>query len=397
MRHNRAVVASVRETWGSEDFFHQLLRKAVAAEASDIHLKVGQPPGVRVGGDMVYFKTDRLRAGDTEAAVKLLLGPKAVRAGMLEELTEHDTSYSVNGLGRFRVNIYRQRGTFAVVMRSIPVVVPDIESLGLPDPIHNLSERERGMVLVVGATGNGKSTTLAAMVNHINKTRSRHIVTIEDPIEFIHRDERSSVSQREVGLDTPNFAKALRAALRQDPDVILVGEVRDLETAQIAIQASLTGHLVLTTLHTNDAPSSIIRLVDLGIEPFLLTATIEGIVAQRLVRKLDPATKEMYTPAEEELYELGLRRGDVADRQFWRPGPGASGVGGGYKGRMALFEIMSMDDDLRELVMKEASTSVLREHSRRRGMRSLRESGLLAIYEGQTSIDEVVRETLGEE
>jgi len=291
MRHNRAVVASVRETWGSEDFFHQLLRKAVAAEASDIHLKVGQPPGVRVGGDMVYFKTDRLRAGDTEAAVKLLLGPKAVRAGMLEELTEHDTSYSVNGLGRFRVNIYRQRGTFAVVMRSIPVVVPDIESLGLPDPIHNLSERERGMVLVVGATGNGKSTTLAAMVNHINKTRSRHIVTIEDPIEFIHRDERSSVSQREVGLDTPNFAKALRAALRQDPDVILVGEIRDTETMEIAVQAAETGHLVLSTMHTPDVTRCINRLLALSDNPLELRERIadcmQGVVAQRLVPRAD--------------------------------------------------------------------------------------------------------------
>jgi len=174
-------------------------------------------------------------------------------------------------------------------------------------------------------------------------------------------------------------------------------KVRDLETAQIAVQASLTGHLVMTTLHTNDAPSSIIRLVDLGLEPFLLTATIEGIVAQRLVRKLDMSMREEYVPAEEELLELNLRPSDVKGRTFFRPGPKAKGVGGGYKGRMALFEIMTMDDQMRDLVMKEASTSVLRDHARKRGMRSLRECGLLSIYEGHTSIDEVMRETLDDE
>ena len=158
----------------------------------------------------------------------------------------------------------------------------------------------------------------------------------------------------------------------------------------------MTGHLVLSTLHTNDAPSSIIRLVDLGLEPFLLTATIEGIVAQRLVRTLDPKTKVEYTPSEEELMELALRPDDVKGRTFFRPGK-TDQIGGGFKGRMALFEIMEMDDSMRELVMKEASTAILRQQARRRGMRSLRESGLLAIYEGLTTIDEVVRETLDEE
>jgi type IV pilus assembly protein PilB len=162
------------------------------------------------------------------------------------------------------------------------------------------------------------------------------------------------------------------------------------------VQASLTGHLVLSTLHTNDAPSSIIRLVDLGLEPFLLTATIEGVVAQRLVRWLDPTVKEAYDAGEEELMELALTPEDVAGRQFYRPGR-TDQVGGGYKGRLALYEIMEMDDDMRELVMKEASTAVLRDYARPMGMRSLRESGMLAIYDGLTTIDEVVRETLGEE
>jgi len=182
--------------------------------------------------------------------------------------------------------------------------------------------------------------------------------------------------------------------LRQDPDVILVGEIRDLETAQIAVQASLTGHLVFTTLHTNDAPSTILRMVDLGIEAFLITATVEAIVAQRLVRRICNSCKEEYSPSEEELMELKLQKGDVADRTFFR-GKGCETCNhSGYKGRLALFEIMEFDDTLRELILAQTSTAVLRVEAQKRGMRSLRESGLLSIYDGQTTIDEVVRETM---
>jgi type IV pilus assembly protein PilB len=197
-----------------------------------------------------------------------------------------------------------------------------------------------------------------------------------------------------VGL---TFAKCLRSFLRQDPDIILVGEIRDLETAQIAVQASLTGHLVLSTLHTNDAPSSVIRLLDLGMENFLLTATIEGIIAQRLVRTICTKCKEEYQPKEEELLELQLRPDDVRGRRFFR-GRGCDHCNkSGYRGRMAIYEIMNMDDDMRELIMKEASTNIIRDHARKRGMRVLRETGLMAIYEGQTTIDEVVRETVAED
>ncbi len=260
------------------------------------------------------------------------------------------------------------------------------------ETFHALIEKPNGIVIVTGPTGSGKTTTLYAALAELNDIETK-ILTAEDPVEY----DIDGLCQVQVNNDAGlTFAKALRSFLRQDPDVILVGEIRDLETAQIAVQASLTGHLVLSTLHTNDAPSSIIRLVDLGIEPFLLTATLEGIVAQRLVRTLNQQTKEAYVPTAQELMELNLTPADVKGRQFFRPGS-ASGVGGGYKGRMALFEIMRMDDELREMVMKEASTAVLRTVSRRKGMRSLRECGLLAIYEGMTTIDEVVRETLAEE
>ena len=274
----------------SKDYFHQLLRKAVAAGASDIHLKVGQPPGVRVSGELRYFKVDRLMPDDTEGLVRIVLGAKA-DDDYVEELQEHDCSYAVGGLGRFRVNIYRQRGCFSIVMRSVPVRVPTIEELELPDAIGDLATRERGLILVVGAAGNGKSTTLAAMVHRVNETRSFHIVTIEDPIEFIHMDKRSSVSQREVGIDTATFASALRAALRQDPDLILVGEIRDGETMEIALQAAETGHLVLSTMHTPDVGRTVNRILALSDNPTELRERIadcmQGIVAQRLVPTVD--------------------------------------------------------------------------------------------------------------
>jgi type IV pilus assembly protein PilB len=260
------------------------------------------------------------------------------------------------------------------------------------EKFHALIEKPNGIVIVTGPTGSGKTTTLYAALAELNRIETK-ILTAEDPVEY----DIDGLCQVQVNPDAGlTFAKALRSFLRQDPDVILVGEIRDLETAQIAVQASLTGHLVLSTLHTNDAPSSIIRLVDLGVEPFLLTATLEGIVAQRLVRTLNQQTKEPYQPSEQELMELDLTPADTKGRQFFRPAS-VPGIGGGYKGRMALFEIMRTDDELRELIMKEASTAVLRAAARRKGMRSLRESGLMAIYEGLTTIDEVVRETLAEE
>ncbi len=261
------------------------------------------------------------------------------------------------------------------------------------ETFRGLIHQPNGIAVVTGPTGSGKTTTLYAALAELNDIETK-ILTAEDPVEY----DIDGLCQCQVNEDVKlTFARLLRSFLRQDPDVILVGEIRDLETAQIAVQASLTGHLVLSTLHTNDAPSSIIRLVDLGMEPFLLTATIEGIVAQRLVRTICTRCKEEYSPTEEELMELNLRLEDVRGRTFFR-GRGCDNChNSGYKGRMALFEIMMMDDTLREMVMNEASTAVLREHAVRRGMRTLRENGLLAIYEGLTTIDEVVRETIVEE
>jgi twitching motility protein PilT len=226
---------------------------------------------------------------DTEAATRLVVGD-GLSDNSLESRLEHDCSYAVPAAGRFRVNVFRQRGCLSLVLRSIPAQIPSLDDLGLPSPLRELAHRQRGLVLVVGAAGNGKSTTLAAMVDEVNAKTSAHIVTIEDPIEFLHADKRSCVSQREVGSDTASFAKALRASLRQDPDVILVGEIRDAETLDIVVQAAETGHLVLSTLHTPDVGRTLNRMLALSENPVELRERLadcmQGVVAQRLVPKV---------------------------------------------------------------------------------------------------------------
>jgi twitching motility protein PilT len=284
--------APLPSVYASEDYLVQLLAKAVAAKASDIHLKVGQPPGARIRGEIVFFRAEPLTPADTHYLASHIIRDDNVRAG-LEKLTEYDAAYSARGVGRFRVNIYRQRGSLAIVMRTIPFVIPTFEELGCPAPCLPLCEKERGLVLVVGAAGNGKSSTIAAMIGHLNKTQALHIVTVEDPIEFLHRDDKASVSQREVGIDTKSFADALRASLREDPDVILVGEIRDEVTMDIALKAAETGHLVLSSLHTPGVTRTVNRMLSLmkGQDTDEVRERIgdslQGIVAQRLLPRAD--------------------------------------------------------------------------------------------------------------
>ncbi len=281
--------------YSNENYINQLLAKAVTAKASDIHLKVGIPPAARVRGDLVFFRTEPLRPEDTESIARVVIRDAKIRAEV-PTLREHDCAYAAPGVGRFRVNVYRQRGTLGIVMRSIPTSIPNFEELGCPAACQALAEKDRGLVLVVGAAGNGKSSTLAAMIGHLNKTQPLHIVTIEDPIEFLHEDDKSSISQREVGIDTGTFADALRAALRQDPDVILVGEVRDETTLDIALKAAETGHLVMSTLHTPDVTRTVNRMLALapkgqpGSTEELrerIGDALQGVVAQRLLPRKD--------------------------------------------------------------------------------------------------------------
>jgi type IV pilus assembly protein PilB len=259
--------------------------------------------------------------------------------------------------------------------------------------VRQLIRKPNGIIIVTGPTGCGKTTTLYSALAELNDIETK-IITTEDPVEYDVDGLIQVQMKSEIGL---TFARCLRSILRQDPDIILVGEIRDLETAQIAAQSSLTGHVVFTTLHTNDAPSSIARLLDLGVEPFLLTATIEGIVAQRLVRRICTKCKTQFEPNEAQLMELQLTPEDIKDKKFYY-GRGCSSCNGtGYKGRIGIFEIMVFNDEIRDLIMNQASTSVLRAASLKAGMRLLRDNGLEAIYDGITTIDEIVKETMMEE
>ena len=298
-----------------------------------------------------------------------------------------------------RVSVLPTSGGESVVMRVLDrsQVSLDMDRLGMREDdlriFRQLIARPNGICIVTGPTGSGKTTTLYSALNELNNPGVK-ILTTEDPVEYDIDGLIQVQIKPDIGL---TFARCLRHFLRQDPDIILVGEIRDLETAEIAVQASLTGHLVFTTLHTNDAPSSIARLLDLGLEPFLITATLEGIVAQRLVRAICTRCKEEFTPTEEMLMELGLTPDMIEGRTFYR-GTGCDQCRNtGYSGRIGIFEIMLLDDTMRDLILSRSSTNVLREAARKRGMRTLRQTGLLAIFDGLTTIEEVVAETLAEE
>ncbi|CAN5705948.1 type IV pilus twitching motility protein PilT [soil metagenome] len=271
---------------------NELLQAAVTGGASDLHLKVGSYPMMRVNGTLVLASEQkRLEKPDTAAFANALLGPELRQK--FEVSREVDLAYSVPGLGRFRCNVFQQRGTIGVVLRVIPTQVSSIDELGLPPVLKRIAAEERGLVLVTCSTGSGKTTTLAALINHINATRSAHIMTIEDPIEYLHRDQRSIVNQREINVDTQSFSHALRGALRQDPDVILVGEMRDFETVETALIAAETGHLVVSTLHTLDATETINRIITV-FPPhqqrqvrLQLAGVLKAAISQRLVPRAD--------------------------------------------------------------------------------------------------------------
>jgi len=294
-----------------------LLVTATAHFASDLHLKVGSFPVMRIGGELhTIAEAPRLSPDDTlDMAFSIMSNRQKQK---LKENSEVDIAYSVNGLGRFRANIFQQRGSVSLVLRVIPDQTQNIASLGLPQVVERICEERRGLILVTGATGSGKSTTLAAMIDRINSSRSGHIVTIEDPIEFLHRDKKAFVTQREVEVDTRCFAEALRGALRQDPDVILVGEMRDLETIETALTAAETGHLVLSTLHTLDATETITRIVSsfpshqqksVRIQ---LSGIVKAVISMRLVRAAKGSGR---VPAVEVLVSTGLIRDYIINEE----------------------------------------------------------------------------------
>jgi len=291
-----------------------VLREAVERSASDIHVKVGSAPHIRLDGELIPVAGEPVMASDTER-VAFAIMPK-LRAEEFLATNEADFAYALSGVGRFRVNVFRQRGSVGLVLRLILPGIPPMEELGLPPVVRRLADEHRGLVLVTGPTGSGKTTTLAAMIDHINETKARHIVTIEDPIEVLHTDKRSIINQREVGDDTADFLAALKRALRQDPDVILIGEMRDPETVWAALSAAETGHLVFSTLHTMGAAETINRVIDF-FPPYQqqqvrmsLAGALKGIVSQRLVQRCD---REGRVPAMEVLVANGRVFDKIAD------------------------------------------------------------------------------------
>jgi twitching motility protein PilT len=334
------------------------LQYLIEHEGSDLHLKVPSLPRIRVHGRLEPIEdSETLSDDDMEATLHSMLHDPV----KLEEFAadnEVDFSYAVTGLARFRVNAFRQRGSISMVLRAIPYSIRSIEELLLPPVIRTLAEEERGIILLTGTTGSGKSTTLAAMVDHINSTQSKHIITIEDPIEYLHRDKRSVVNQREVGADTESFKRSLRRVLRQDPDVILVGEMRDEETVQTALSAAETGHLVLSTVHTVDATESINRMIDF-FPPHqhnqvraMIAGTLKGVVSQRLVPRAD------------------------------------------MDGRVAALEIMIMTGRVRDMIKDPEQTGRLHEvimEGEFYGMQTFDQSLLAHLQAGRVSMEEALK------
>jgi twitching motility protein PilT len=296
---------------------NDLLKIAVDSGASDLHLKVGSYPMMRVRGMLMPVVEDRRLEHDDLVSMSAAVLPTNVRE-KFKENHEVDLAYSVAGLGRFRCNAFQQRGTVGMIFRVIPMRVSTVDELTLPAVLKKIASEERGLVLVTGTTGSGKSTTLAALINHINETRTAHVMTVEDPIEYLHRDNRSIINQREIGADTNSFSQALRSALRQDPDVILVGEMRDYETIETALLAAETGHLVFSTLHTLDATETINRII--AVFPphqqkqirIQLASVLKSVISQRLIPKADGKGR---APAVEVLISTAFIRDAIMDKE----------------------------------------------------------------------------------
>ena len=331
---------------------NEILTIAVKARGSDIHIKTGMPPVVRIDGKLRTIpNAERLTADDVMTMSLGIMNERQQKH--FEENFEVDLAYGVPGLGRFRVSVFAQRGTIAMVLRAIPFGIPSLESLNLPPVLKKLCLEERGLILVTGTTGSGKSTTLAAMVDYINEHRTCNIITVEDPVEYLHKDKKSIISQREVGFDTVSFGKALASSLRQDPDVILVGEMRDFETIETALTAAETGHLVMSTLHTLDAAETVNRIISV-FPPYhqrqvrmQLSGIIRGVVSQRLVPKADGRGR---VPAVEIMIGTARVRDCIDDKEKTKQLPDAIAQG------FTTYGMQSFDQSLMQLYTKNLIT-----------------------------------------
>ena len=352
----------------------QALMHVIETEGSDLHLKVPSPPVIRRHGSLMPIPhTERLRPEQTEQVLFHMLTDERKLESFRQE-REVDFSYSIPGVARFRVNAFVQRGSVSLVARAIPFQIKSVAELLLPEVLNTLADEERGLILVTGTTGSGKSTTLAAMIDHINSNYAKHIVTIEDPAEFLHRDKMAIINQREVGEDTVSFARALRRVLRQDPDVILIGEMRDEETVRTALSAAETGHLVLSTIHTVDASESVNRIIDFFDQAeqrqarAMLAGTLKGVVSQRLVPTPDgmgrvpdvrdpaddrPRAGHDPQPGRDRTAARGDRRGRLLRHAELRPGPAARTTRTGRVSMEDALKAATHPHDFRLLVASE--------------------------------------------
>ena len=331
---------------------NEILGIAMKAKGSDIHLKAGLPPIIRIDGALRAIpNAERLSSEVVRAMALSIMNERQKK--IFDENFEVDLSYGVPGLGRFRVNVFAQRGTIAMVLRTIPIAIPTLESLNLPPVLKKLALEQRGLILVTGTTGSGKSTTLASMIDYINENRTCNIITIEDPVEYLHKDKKSLISQREVGFDTLTFGKALTSSLRQDPDVILVGEMRDYETIETALTAAETGHLVLSTLHTLDAAETINRIISV-FPPFhqrqvrmQLSGILKGVVSQRLVPRCDAKGR---VPAVEIMIGTARIRDCIDDKEKTKQIPDAIAQG------FTTYGMQTFDQSLMQLLTNKLIT-----------------------------------------
>jgi twitching motility protein PilT len=331
---------------------NEILTIAVRARGSDIHIKTGLPPVVRIDGRLRQIpNAERLSPDVVSAMAQSMMNERQKKH--FEDNYECDLSYGVPGLGRFRVSVYAQRGTVAIVFRAIPFAIPSLDSLNLPSILQKIAMEERGLVLVTGTTGSGKSTTLASMIDFINEQRTRNIITIEDPVEYLHKDKKSIISQREVGFDTLSFASALKGAMRQDPDVILVGEMRDHETIETAMTAAETGHLVMSTLHTLDAAETVNRIISV-FPPYhqrqvrmQLSGVVKGVISQRLVPRADGKGR---VPAVEVMIGTARIRECIDDKEKTKQIPDAIAQG------FTTYGMQSFDQSLMQLYSRKLIT-----------------------------------------
>lgn len=376
----------------------RVLQAARQLGASDVHLKAGLPPIFRIRGDLRTVRdVPPLSPEVLRSFASGMMNPR-LRAEF-EESWDVDLAYAAQDGSRYRVNVFQQRGAVGMVMRLIPPDVPPFENLNLPPKVLELAAEERGLVLVTGITGSGKSTTLAAMVDSINSNRACHIVTIEDPIEYAFRDRRSVINQRELGFDTKSFSRALRAALRQDPDVILVGEMRDQGTVETGLRAAMTGHVVLSSLHTNDALTTPIRLLDMGAPRYMVAMSLHVVVAQRLVRLTCDNCAEAYAPLPQEMEWLASAGAPAGAAPRFLRGTGCSRCNGtGFHGRSGVYEMLEMSKPVVDALGDGGSGQFIDAARRQMAGRSLRHGAARLALGGRTTVAEAMRvSTLVEE